>query len=150
MYPNRIRQMRRLRNLTGGDVAEHLGISSQYYYNIERGRRKLSADHASKLAQMFRVTVDFLLGEPIPDGETFDLLTPEMYADGHTDESYLKDLEKILEKNETKKLNSEEHEEEELTLAAHHDGEDWTDEELEEIEQFKEFVKLRRKQRSKE
>lgn len=32
------------------------------------------------------------------------------------------------------------------TIAAHHDGEEWTDEELEEIERFKEFVKLKRKQ----
>jgi DNA-binding Xre family transcriptional regulator len=30
------------------------------------------------------------------------------------------------------------------TIAAHHDGEEWTDEELEEIERFKEFVKSRR------
>ncbi|WP_312116594.1 helix-turn-helix domain-containing protein [Brevibacillus reuszeri] len=32
------------------------------------------------------------------------------------------------------------------TIAAHHDGEDWTEEELAEIERFKEFVKLKRKQ----
>ena len=29
------------------------------------------------------------------------------------------------------------------TIAAHHDGEDWTEEELEEIERFKEFVRLK-------
>lgn len=32
------------------------------------------------------------------------------------------------------------------TIAAHHDGDDWTDEELEEIERFKEFVRMKRKQ----
>lgn len=31
------------------------------------------------------------------------------------------------------------------TIAAHHDGEDWTEEELEEIEKFKEFIKSKRK-----
>ncbi|KGR83513.1 helix-turn-helix domain-containing protein [Lysinibacillus odysseyi] len=31
------------------------------------------------------------------------------------------------------------------TFAAHHDGEEWTEEELEEIERFKEFVKMKRK-----
>jgi len=31
------------------------------------------------------------------------------------------------------------------TIAAHHDGEDWTEEELAEIEQFKEFVRMKRK-----
>lgn len=30
------------------------------------------------------------------------------------------------------------------TIAAHHDGEEWTEEELEEIERFKEFVRARR------
>lgn len=30
------------------------------------------------------------------------------------------------------------------TIAAHHDGEDWTEEELEEIERFKEFVRSKR------
>ncbi|MGG0891655.1 helix-turn-helix transcriptional regulator [Cytobacillus horneckiae] len=33
------------------------------------------------------------------------------------------------------------------TIAAHHDGEEWTGEELEEIERFKEFVKLKRQKK---
>lgn len=36
------------------------------------------------------------------------------------------------------------------TIAAHHDGDEWTDEELEDIEKFKEFVKMRREQRKGE
>ncbi|HAM79625.1 helix-turn-helix domain-containing protein [Ornithinibacillus bavariensis] len=32
------------------------------------------------------------------------------------------------------------------TIAAHHEGEDWTEEELEEIERFKEFIKTKRQQ----
>lgn len=32
------------------------------------------------------------------------------------------------------------------TLAAHHDGEEWTEEELDEIERFKQFVKMKRSQ----
>lgn len=32
------------------------------------------------------------------------------------------------------------------TIAAHHDGDEWTEEELEEIERFKEFVRSKRKQ----
>lgn len=30
------------------------------------------------------------------------------------------------------------------TIAAHHDGEDWTEEELQEIERFKAFVRMKR------
>ncbi|MBD8006535.1 helix-turn-helix domain-containing protein [Bacillus norwichensis] len=33
------------------------------------------------------------------------------------------------------------------TIAAHHDGENWTEDELEEIEKFMEFVKSKRKQK---
>lgn len=33
------------------------------------------------------------------------------------------------------------------TIAAHHDGEDWTEEELEEIRRFKEFIRSKRQQR---
>src|SRR5699024_10127289 len=32
------------------------------------------------------------------------------------------------------------------TIAAHYEGDEWTDEELEEIKQFKEFVRMKRKQ----
>ncbi|WP_117161311.1 helix-turn-helix domain-containing protein [Paraliobacillus sp. X-1268] len=35
------------------------------------------------------------------------------------------------------------------TIAAHHDGEEWTEEELEEIEEFKRFVAMRREARRK-
>jgi transcriptional regulator with XRE-family HTH domain len=35
--------------------------------------------------------------------------------------------------------------EEESTIAAHHDGEEWTEEELEEIERFKEFLRMKKK-----
>lgn len=47
------------------------------------------------------------------------------YLLGRTDKKYIDDVE---------------------TIAAHHDGEDWTDEELEEIEKFKEFVRMKRSQ----
>ncbi len=33
------------------------------------------------------------------------------------------------------------------TIAAHHDGDEWTEEELDEIERFKEFVRMKRKGR---
>jgi len=34
------------------------------------------------------------------------------------------------------------------TIAAHHDGEDWTEEELREIEQFKAFVRMKRQKQT--
>ncbi|HHX94866.1 MAG TPA: helix-turn-helix transcriptional regulator [Clostridia bacterium] len=35
------------------------------------------------------------------------------------------------------------------TIAAHHDGDEFTEEELEEIEKFKEFVRMKRQQQEK-
>lgn len=46
-------------------------------------------------------------------------------------------LDYLADDNVTEKNNIE-------TLAAHHEGEDFTEEELEEIERFKEFVRARR------
>ncbi|MDF9844589.1 transcriptional regulator with XRE-family HTH domain [Paenibacillus sp. PastF-1] len=42
------------------------------------------------------------------------------------------------------------HSKEPETIAAHHDGEEWTEEELEEIERFKQFVKMKRGPRAGE
>lgn len=35
--------------------------------------------------------------------------------------------------------------EDNITIAAHHDGDEWTEEELEEIERFKAFIRSKRK-----
>lgn len=36
-----------------------------------------------------------------------------------------------------------------ITIAAHHEGEEWTEEELEEIERFKDFVRMKRREQKK-
>lgn len=41
-------------------------------------------------------------------------------------------------------IGSESDRNESITIAAHHDGEDWTEEELKEIEWFKELVRAKR------
>ncbi|MCM3273690.1 helix-turn-helix domain-containing protein [Paenibacillus elgii] len=59
---DRIRKTRRAKDLSGTEVAEKLNISAQYYYNIERGIRNLSAELAAGLAKIFGVSADYLLG----------------------------------------------------------------------------------------
>lgn len=51
------------------------------------------------------------------------------------------DLDKYLKYKKTEALDAQN---EPLTIAAHHDGEDWTEEELQDIEEFKEILKLKR------
>lgn len=61
-YPNRIREIREEKNMSGTKVAETLNISPQYYYDLEKGKRGLSADLAQKMATIYGVSVDYLLG----------------------------------------------------------------------------------------
>ncbi|MCY8485387.1 helix-turn-helix domain-containing protein [Bacillus atrophaeus] len=51
------------RHLSGTYVARKLGISPQYYYEIERGEKNLSAEVALQLAEIFNVSTDYLLGK---------------------------------------------------------------------------------------
>lgn len=48
--------------MSGKDVAEVLNITPQYYYEIERGKKRLSADMLAKLAEFYDVSTDYLLG----------------------------------------------------------------------------------------
>lgn len=61
-YPNRIRKIRESQKKSGVAVAEFLGITPQYLYNLEKGSRTLNTEIASRLAEYFNVTVDYLLG----------------------------------------------------------------------------------------
>lgn len=76
-YPNRIRELRKLKDISGVDVAEYLGITPQYFYNIEKGKRSLSTEIASKLAEYFNVSVDYLLGRSVDQSESITLDIPE-------------------------------------------------------------------------
>lgn len=51
------------KKLSGIAVAKMLGITPQYYYDIEKGERNLSSELASKLADIFHTTTDYLLGK---------------------------------------------------------------------------------------
>jgi len=59
---SRIREIRREKDMTGVIVAELLHITPQYFYEIERGKKRLSAEMASNLAEIFGVSIDYLLG----------------------------------------------------------------------------------------
>ncbi|MBY7740095.1 helix-turn-helix domain-containing protein [Paenibacillus polymyxa] len=74
-YPNRIREIRKSQKKSGVQVAEFLGITPQFLYNIEKGSRTLNTEVASKLAEYFDVTVDYLLGRT--EAEKDDRQYPE-------------------------------------------------------------------------
>lgn len=59
---SRIREIRKEKGMTGVEIAKRLNITPTYYYEIERGKKRLSADIAVELAKIFNVSADYLLG----------------------------------------------------------------------------------------
>ncbi|RAV18852.1 helix-turn-helix domain-containing protein [Paenibacillus contaminans] len=60
---SRIRKLRKERKLSGIKVAQMMNITPQYYYDIEKGERRLTAEIASDLADILNTTVDYLIGK---------------------------------------------------------------------------------------
>lgn len=105
MLSKRIKQLREENSLSQQKLAETLGVTQQAVAKWEGGKAEPDSTMLLKIADMFNVSLDYLLG----------------------------------------KTNIKNYEIE--TIAAHHDGEEWTEEELEEIERFKEFVKMKRQKK---
>ena len=61
MYP-RIRALREDHDLKQRDVAERLHCSQQVYSNYELGQRDIPTSVLIALAELYQVSVDYLLG----------------------------------------------------------------------------------------
>ncbi|MUG24738.1 helix-turn-helix domain-containing protein [Paenibacillus macerans] len=72
---NRIREIRNQRNISGTDLADQLGISPQYLYGMEKETRTLSTKMADRIASIFNVSVDYLLGRSDNPDSTPDWAT---------------------------------------------------------------------------
>jgi len=59
---NRIREIRIAKGISGPELAARLNISPQYLYGFEKETRTLSAEMATRIASIFEVSVDYLLG----------------------------------------------------------------------------------------
>ncbi len=62
IFENRLVELRKMHKLTQRQVAEHLGISQPSYIRYENGTSEPSLQNLSKLADLFDVTVDYLIG----------------------------------------------------------------------------------------
>lgn len=60
--PNRIRELRKEVGLSGPKLAELLNITPTYLYELELEKKRLSADMTTRLAKIFGVSTDYLLG----------------------------------------------------------------------------------------
>ena len=61
MYP-RIRDLREDHDLKQRELAAYLNCSQQVYSNYELGQRDIPTDVLIKLAKLYRVSTDYLLG----------------------------------------------------------------------------------------
>ena len=61
-----IATLRKAQHITQVQLAEHLGISQQYMQAFEAGRRKVPSSMLPKIAQLFGVALEELLGMPVP------------------------------------------------------------------------------------
>ncbi len=114
-------------------ICAHLGISEFELSQYEDQAVPLTQDLVDKLMDIFSMTFP----EFLEKYGLFDMEIPKHF-NGDVDR-YL-DFKKAEEEdalNENRDIE---------TIAAHHDGEEWTEEELEEIEKFKEFVRSKRQQ----
>lgn len=57
-----LKELRLRKNMTQLEVAEYLGISQQAYANYEATRREPDIANLIKLASLFNISVDILLG----------------------------------------------------------------------------------------
>ena len=57
VYGNRIRKIRKTKGITSCYVAKKLGLTPGGYSDIERGRRKLSAERAEKIAEILDIDI---------------------------------------------------------------------------------------------
>lgn len=66
---NRLKEARRAKGLTQVEVAKYIGITQGGYSGWERGDFKIDSTSLSRLAELFGVTTDYLLGNdsrPVP------------------------------------------------------------------------------------
>lgn len=63
---NRLKELRKSRNMTQTDVARIVGIGQSGYSFWESGRSKIDDASLRKLATLYDVTVDYLLGVDVP------------------------------------------------------------------------------------
>ena len=57
-----IKQCRESRGFTQEDIAEKMGISKQFIFQIEQGERKIPIDRLIQMSNIFDCTLDELVG----------------------------------------------------------------------------------------
>ncbi|MFF5993428.1 helix-turn-helix transcriptional regulator [Lysinibacillus sp. KU-BSD001] len=63
IVPTNLKQLREERGIQQKFVAEYIGVSANYYCQIENGRRSLPTKYLPKIREFFGVTLDEIFFE---------------------------------------------------------------------------------------
>lgn len=78
LFGDKLRHLRRQRKLTQTAFAEHLDLASQAYVSsLEAGQKAPSLELVLRIADLFDVTIDFLLRDTLPSKITSKEQTPD-------------------------------------------------------------------------
>lgn len=79
MLAKRLRYLRTLMKLTQKEVANKLHISRVRYNYYENGKRQPDLEMIKQLANLFNVTVDYLIGNDNKKNTELNILNNELY-----------------------------------------------------------------------
>lgn len=123
-FPEILKSLRLKNGLTQEKLANALHVSQNAIYNWENGKREPNIEMLQKISTFFGIDIDTLIGSPPHKVDP----VVSVFGPFKTIADY---------KNATTFSS---------ILAAHFDGDEYTEEELEEIKRFAEFVKSKRKE----
>ncbi|GMQ74326.1 helix-turn-helix transcriptional regulator [Tetragenococcus halophilus] len=69
MFPEKIKELRQQKKFTQKDVAEKIGVTRPAYTAYEIGKRQPDFETLQKIAKLYEVTTDYLLGNEAPEEE---------------------------------------------------------------------------------
>ena len=147
----RLKQLLDERGMTVKDFAQQIGVPPTTLYSfIKRDSQNAKMDLVMKICDGLGITAKELLttheyidGEKTPVIDLTDFDTEDQI--NHVLNKLFQDKRVTIQNAETGETKEFVEVDEPQTIAAHFDGDEYTDEELEQIRQFAEFVKSQRK-----
>ncbi|HBI5895879.1 TPA: helix-turn-helix transcriptional regulator [Listeria monocytogenes] len=104
MFGNRLKQLRKNNNKTQEDISKILGISRGAYSHIENGRNEPDMETIVKLANIFGVSTDYLLGR----SNNGFIDTISAHIDSNATEEEMEEILAYIEEKRKKYANEEE------------------------------------------
>lgn len=130
---DKIKKLRKSKNITQEELGKNIGVTTSMVGMYETNARKPSYEVLIKIAEFFSVSTDFLLNTEEKLDMTLDSVKKVYNMLKEATDEY--GIEEVTDKQENKIK----------TLAAHFEGEEFTDEDVEDIENFIKFIISKKK-----